>query len=152
MHIIDLAAEPEHLPTLAAWHHQQWVDLNPGFVLSERVARMQAYLGADLVPSTFVGKWQGRLAGSAAIIESDMDTRPELSPWLASVYVAPEFRDRGVGSALVRHAMAQVEAAGVGALYLFTPDRASFYRRLGWRSVAEEFYRGHAVTVMRVDF
>lgn len=85
MDIIDLAAEPEHLPTLAAWHQRQWADLNPGSDLSERIARMQAYLGADLVPSTFVGKWRGRLAGSAAIIESDMDTRPELSPWLASV-------------------------------------------------------------------
>lgn len=29
--------------------------------------------------------------GSAAIINNDMDTRPELTPWLASVFVAPAY-------------------------------------------------------------
>ena len=49
------------------------------------------------------------LFGSAAIIEHDMDTRMELSPWLASVFVAPEFRKRGIGSKLVTHVMEQAK-------------------------------------------
>jgi GNAT superfamily N-acetyltransferase len=51
--------------------------------------------------------------GSAAIIDSDMDTRPELTPWLASVFVAKEFRNQGVGSRLVEHVMEEVRKAGV---------------------------------------
>ncbi|HIJ58077.1 MAG TPA: GNAT family N-acetyltransferase [Deltaproteobacteria bacterium] len=32
-----------------------------------------------------------------------MATKPELTPWLASVYVKPEARGKGVSSLLVKH-------------------------------------------------
>lgn len=150
MAILNLSEEPEHIPTLAQWHHTEWANLNPGGTLEKRIEKMQGYLGGDLVPSTFIYKYQGQLAGSAAIVESDMDTWPELTPWLASVYVAPEFRRQGIGSRLVRHVMLKARDAGVDKLYLFTPDRADFYRKLGWTKVAAELYRGHEVTVMQV--
>ncbi|MCQ8105284.1 GNAT family N-acetyltransferase [Methylomonas sp. SURF-2] len=151
MHIINLAAEPEHIPTLAAWHHLEWAHLNPGGTLEKRMAQMQRYLADGLPPSTFVCKYGGQLAGSAALVECDMDTHPELTPWLASVFVAPAFRRRGLGGELVKHAMRQAELAGIRSLYLFTPDRAAFYRKLGWQTVSEEDYRACAVTVMRAE-
>lgn len=151
MNIIDLSSEPEHIPTLAAWHHQEWAYLNPGDLLSERVERMKGYLGKGLVPSTFVFKQDGQLAGSAALVASDMDTRPTLTPWLASVFVAPPFRCQGIGSALVRHVMLCAKLGGIETLYLFTPDRQTFYEKLGWRTLSTEAYRGAAVTVMQAS-
>lgn len=148
MNIITLSAEPEHIPTLAQWHHAEWAHLNPGCTLEKRIAKMQVYLDSELVPSTFIYKHEGQLAGSAAIIQSDMDTRQELAPWLASVYVAPDFRRQGVGSKLVAHVMLQAKAAGIAKLYLFTPDRAEFYKKRGWTIMVEEQYRGHHVTLM----
>lgn len=150
MTIINLSQEPYHIPTLAKWHQAEWSDLNPGQTLEHRIERMQAYLSDKFVPSTFIYKHEGRLAGSAAIIESDMDTRPELTPWLASVYVAPEFRRQGIGSKLVEHVMRQAKAAGIAKLYLFTPDQADFYKKLGWTAMGEETYRACPVTVMQV--
>ena len=41
------------------------------------------------------------LLGSAMLIAHDMDTRPQWTPWLAGMVVAPEFRGRGIGAALV---------------------------------------------------
>lgn len=149
MGIINLSDEPEHLPMLATWHHKEWAHLNPGGSLEARIERMRGYLGSELVPSTFIYKQGGVLAGSAAIVVSDMDTRPDLTPWLASVYVAPRFRRQGIGSRLVEHVMSQARQAGLANLYLFTPDRADFYRSLGWSAMADEIYRGHGVTVMR---
>lgn len=148
--IFNLSEQPEHIPTLAEWHHKEWAHLNPGGTLEKRIEKMQGYLGNELVPSTFIYKQEGQLAGSAAIVISDMDTRPGLTPWLASVYVAPQFRRQGIGSRLVGHVMSQAREAGVEKLYLFTPDRADFYRKLGWTAIAEEMYRGHEVTVMQV--
>jgi len=150
MTIINLSKQPHHIPTLANWHHAEWAYLNPGGTLEQRIDKMQGYLGDELVPSTYVYKQAGRLAGSAAIIHSDMDSRPELAPWLASVYVAPEFRRQGIGSKLVEHVMSQARAGGVVRLYLFTPDRADFYTKLGWTTMAEEKYRGQLVTLMSV--
>ena len=52
--IIDLSSEPQHIPVLAVWHHQEWAHLNPGGSLEKRIKKMQAYLGDELLPSTFV--------------------------------------------------------------------------------------------------
>lgn len=150
MKIIDLLHEPHHIPTLAAWHHQEWAHLNPGGSLEKRIEKMQAYLSDEWVPSTYICKQGGQLLGSAAIVACDMDTRPELTPWLASVFVAPLFRRQGIGSKLVEHVMHQARQNGVGQLFLFTPDKERFYQALGWTTIAEDVYRDCAVTLMHV--
>jgi N-acetylglutamate synthase-like GNAT family acetyltransferase len=110
---------------------------------------MQAYLSDELIPSTFIARGN-QLMGSAAIIKNDMDTHPEWMPWLASVFVAKEFRNQGVGSRLVEHVIEEARKAGIKNLYLFTPDRVSFYEKLGGRVLSHEVYRGHWVTVMSI--
>jgi N-acetylglutamate synthase-like GNAT family acetyltransferase len=149
MQIINLREAPEHIPSLAAWHHQQWSSLNPGGSLKKRIATMQRYLSDDFVPSTLIAKTT-ELLGSAAIVENDMDTKPELTPWLASVFVAPQYRNQGIGSQLVKQLMDEAKQAGIETIYLFTPDQVNFYQKLGWEVFSSEEYRGHAVTVMRV--
>lgn len=150
--ITDLRSAPQHIPQLAGWHHEQWAELNPGRTLTQRIVDMQAYLGESFVPSTYIAHVDGVLAGSAAIIDCDMDTRADLTPWLASVFVSPPFRRQGVGTRLVRHVMDQARQADVATLYLFTPDQAAFYQRLGWQTLSRDVYRGHQVTLMSVDF
>ena len=145
--ISDLRDVPEHLHQLAAWHHAQWSCLNPGQSLEDRTNAMQAFLGNSFIPSTFVAIDQ-ELLGSAAIIENDMDTRPELSPWLASVYVKHGYRNQGIGTALVKHVIDKAIANGINKIYLFTPDRQSFYSKLGWHHMDDENYHGEDVSVM----
>ncbi|MDF7800313.1 GNAT family N-acetyltransferase [Pontiellaceae bacterium B1224] len=149
MNILNLKDEPQHLPILASWHHAEWLHLNPEGSLEDRIEKMGLYLSDDPIPSTFIYVDQNRLIGSAAVIEHDMDTHKELSPWLASVYVHPECRNRGIGSKLVRHVMQYIHQIGFSELYLFTEDQVSFYSSLGWVSVSEETYRKADVTVMK---
>ncbi len=148
MEIIDLSEQPEHIPLLASWHHAQWRDINPGQTLRHRIDKMQAYLDDNLVPSTFVAMNGDYVLGSAAIVEYDMKIEG-CSPWLASVYVYPDYRRQGIGSALVRHAMTEASNAGVREIYLFTPDKADFYQRLGWDVVSREPYHGRNITIMK---
>lgn len=147
--IVDLRQRPEHVQVLAEWHQDEWAHLNPGETLAMRVQRMQSYLGRAFVPSMFVFEEEGRLAGSSAIVECDMATQMRWTPWLASVYVSPEFRRRGIGAALVRHVMVEARTAGFKTLYLYTPDQERFYTSLGWKTVVREPYLGVDVTVMR---
>jgi GNAT superfamily N-acetyltransferase len=80
-----------------------------------------------------------------------MDIRPHLSPWLATVYVAPEYRGQGIGSALVRRIAEEAAALGVPRLHLYAQDQMGFYVRLGWQAVESLEYRGCLVTVMALD-
>ena len=110
---------------------------------------MQAYLNNDFIPSTFIAT-DNQLLGSAAIVKNDMETKPQLSPWLASVYVAPQYRNKGIGAKLVQHSMTMAQSNNIDKLYLLTPGQKSFYEKLGWHIVSEEMYHGYRVTVMQV--
>ena len=70
---------------------------------------------------------------------------------LASVYVDPPHRDKGVGSQLVQHVMTEARQLGFAEMYLFTPDREQFYTRLGWRVHERTTFRGVDVVIMALD-
>ena len=150
MPVHDLRDYPHHLDTLASWHQKEWAHLNPGQTLEQRIFKMQDYLKPDFIPSTFIYLRDGKLCGSAAIIESDMDTHTELRPWLASVYVSPNERRQGIGQILVESVMERARHNDISTLYLYTPDQADFYQKLGWRAIADESYHDTPVTIMSV--
>ena len=147
--IINLKDEPENLLTLASWHQDEWSYLNPGEDLVARISRMQSFLNEDFIPSTFIARDEV-LLGSAAIVLWDMKTEPQLTPWLASVFIRPEARRQGVGRQLVLHVMEQARKEGIDCLYLYTPDQESFYIKLGWSTIDKLKHQGHDVTIMQV--
>jgi GNAT superfamily N-acetyltransferase len=145
-----LVNRPEYIPILARWHYREWSYLNPGDSVERRMAWLQSHGGPGQIPTTFIALRGETLLGSASLIPHDMDTRMNLSPWLASVYVAPEFRRCGVGSALVHRVVEEAKILGIQPLYLFTTDKESFYTRLGWSVVERTTYRGQQVTIMAI--
>lgn len=149
--IVHLAVCPEVVPTLASWVAGEWGAVLPGVTFGDLVARFEAATVPGRIPETFVAREDGRPIGMASLVAEDMSTRPDLSPWLASVYVIPQARRRGVGSALVRRAMDAMTRLGIDRLYLFTPDQVPFYRRLGWEPLARTRYRGEDVQIMVVE-
>ena len=142
MEIKTLSEVPEHLETLAKWHHQQWGYMNPDNTLENRIAGMRNSLSADAVPQIHIALEDGHVLGSAAIVEHDMSTHKEWSPWLASVFVNPDFRQKGIGGKLVQSIMNYAKEQGFDKIYLFTPDKRAFYERLGWQFLATEPYCG----------
>lgn len=146
--IENLADHPDLAPVLAAWVYGEWGHLLPERTEEMLVVAFRQRSTPHVIPESFVALAGDRPVGMASLIEDDMKTRPDLSPWLAAVYVLPEFRNRGVGSGLVRAVMAEAMALDVEQLYLFTPDQEAFYRRLSWRTLERAIYRGEEVVIM----
>ena len=99
-------------------------------------------------PACYVAVEGDEPVACAVVDVEDMGVRPDLSPWLANVCVAPGVRGRGYGSALVRavassYPLLHLWAIGGGL------DR--FYGRLGFEPIGRSPLEGHeeAVTVMR---
>jgi GNAT superfamily N-acetyltransferase len=86
--------------------------------------------------------------GTAGLRHDDLASRPDLTPWLAGVFVEPAARSRGYANALVRQVEAFAAAAGVPTLWLYTWTAAPLYARLGWQPVGPETDRGKDVVLM----
>ena len=136
MTIEYLADHPETLDTLVQWLHREWGNVRGGETLEQRRKRFAGSLNRDRIPLTVVALDAGELLGSASLIAHDMETRMELTPWLASVFVGEQYRRRGVGAELVRRIMAEAGKLKVPLLYLYTVHSERLYASLGW-TVAE---------------
>ncbi|MBD3307966.1 GNAT family N-acetyltransferase [candidate division KSB3 bacterium] len=150
MHIAYLKDHQDAIPTVAQWLFEQWGHLPPDNTLEKTVATLYENLHDDRIPLTIIAFSGDDVVGTASLIEQDLQTRPDLTPWLASVFVVPEQRGRGIGAALVRAIVDRARTLGVSPLYLFTPDKEAFYRHLGWQTVETTNYRGEDVVIMQI--
>jgi len=148
--IAPLIDHVAHLPLLAEWNLRTWGPAT-GRGYDGYVARLTGYLSRGPLPIALIALVGGRPAGTACVNLDDMATRPDLSPWLANLYVDPAFRRRGIGGALVRAAEAAARAAGHAQLHLYTPNQERLYAALGWRVVERDVYDGEDVAVMVRD-
>jgi predicted N-acetyltransferase YhbS len=132
--IEQLAERPDLLPVVATWIYQEWWTAVDGASVGTLTDLLRAHLVPDQMPLTLVASLGTLPVGTATLLAHDVGTeqRPELSPWLAAVYVVPEYRHRGIGSALVNAIVAKATALGAEALYLQTVGSEKLYAGLGW--------------------
>ena len=151
MKIVNLKESMECFDKIAIHHQREWAHLNNGETLEERKVRMQAYLTNDFIPTMYVAEEDNNLIGTAAIIECDMDTKPNLTPWMASVFILQKHRKKGYGSVLVKHIMKQAKQNGIEEIYLYTEDADYLYSKLGWKPISREQFQNQNVVVMNVN-
>ena len=120
LQITRLPDDPDLVRTLSDWHQAEWGHLSARTTADRRAEFAEHGAG---IPQTRVAFLEGRPVGTASLLSSDMDIHPELTPWLASVFVIPEQRRRRIGYQLVRTIMEEGARLGVGTMYLFTEDR-----------------------------
>jgi GNAT superfamily N-acetyltransferase len=93
--------------------------------------------------------YDGDAAGTCLLVTSEIDPIHDVSPWLAGLYVAPEFRGLGVGRALVGAIEEQARARSIPRIYLYTDDsEVPYYRNLGWDAVDRADWKGAPTNLM----
>ena len=123
--VLPLHRASECAQTLAAWHVAEWAHLYADWDEARALRELLAEPGDGGLPG-----W------------------PALNPWLASLYVAPSARRRGIGAALVQAACRAAEGLACPRLYLFTESAQDYFERAGFRAHASAVTQGHPVTVM----
>ncbi len=145
--IAAVSDQPDLAPLVATWRVEAFFSEPGGYSVEEMTALI---LAPPVGPKeTFVLFDHDQPVGTAGVVQGDLDTRPDLTPWLAGVFVRPEFRGRGYATALIRRAETFVAEASVSVLWLYTLTAEPFYARLGWQRMGVEQENGHDVVLMR---
>jgi GNAT superfamily N-acetyltransferase len=159
-----LIDHPKLIRLVARWKYRQWSHLYPRSLISlpfpwiipgDWVNGLRSWLGKGTIPTTWIAFCAAKPAGVVSLADRDdsmyareNETRKHLSPWLAGLYVDPEFRRRGVAKALIECVVGGARSLQVPRLYLQTFDLAGFYERLGWESVGRTTFQGREVVLM----
>jgi GNAT superfamily N-acetyltransferase len=103
------------------------------------------------MPRTFILLADGQPVGTASLVACDLDERPDLSPWLADVFVLPAARRRGYAVHLIAAVEEACRAASISTLWLYTRTAERLYARNGWRTVETVVHNGRSYALMRRD-
>lgn len=138
MQISDLRQRPEFFDTVADRVWRAW--WRPRGVPLERISDGLAHaVKGDRIPFAIIAHDGDEFLGSTLAIASDLNERPQYSPWVAAVWVEPQHRLKQVGRSLVGHAAKTLFARGFARIYLCSSvSRRDFYTRQGWVPIEEK--------------
>ncbi len=135
MEISDLRAAPEFVAVVAERGWQAWW-ADSDLSLADYRSGIAQIARASGFPAALVAHGGARYLGSVLLIASDVDKRPQYSPWIAALWVEPEARRQGIAQALIAAARARARALGHGSCYLCAdPALAPFYQNRGFRLI-----------------
>ncbi len=151
MNIEYLADHKDVIPILAQWFYDEWGYLYPDRTLEDVERHISERTNKNKIPVTMIAFKGKELVGTVCLKVNDMDTRLDLTPWLAGLYVSASRRKEGIGSELVLAIEKKARVLGVKKLYLYTPESESFYSNLGWHVKERIKYHGYPVTIMQKE-
>ena len=151
MQIVPIPDDPAVRSIVARWSDRAWSADFPGdteHTYLDLYARSSA--DGSALPYVCVAMNDDCAIGTATLIDDDELPGFEIhGPWLAAVWVEPEYRSRGVANAMVAHIESVTRSLGHSELFLYTHDQMDWYARHNWHEFGVGTLAVHHVTVMR---
>ena len=139
----------EFVETVGLWIYNEWWSKrhnSPEVVFSW----LRMHKEFNTVPYTVVCFADEIPVGSCSVIENDCKHRPQYTPWVAAVYVKPEFRHKRIASIILQEAAAIAGRGGVRKLYIdCLVVTAPIYERNGWFIYEREVGDKESVVMLR---
>jgi len=120
---------------------------------------LQTYLDMFTATGTYAGRFvevfaalnqADELLGLATLVDDDeLPGAIEPGPWLAAVFVVPEARKLGVGSALIDHVVSRSRELGYSEIFLYTDHQQKWYEKRGWTYTRDTLLNDMKHVVMR---
>ncbi len=142
---------PGLIRPVAKWLDDQWGRHLPNGSTDATEAALNQSPDSEGLPWTLLAVEGESPVGVARLVRSDLPSRPDLQPWLASVFVPADKRNQGIGWFLCSGIVEQARKLGFPTVYLFTRDRVAFYERQGWSVMGREPHRDTQVTLMKLE-
>ena len=159
--LVPLADNPAAGSKPLSWSLALWGETNPWFSPSDwqtfyAKAATAAYDqwnpdGVDQ-EQIYIAQLAGEVVGAIALVDfDDVAEFRHLKPWVAAFIVGPDFRGRGVGSAMLEALEERARNFSIPKLYLWTEDQQDFYAKRGYQLIEHRQYPEIAIDVMGKD-
>lgn len=146
--IVSTSQRPDLVPVVARW---LW-DLfwrRDGYSLEDTLSAVRESVPVRPMPRTFVLLADDVPIGTASLVAQDLDERPDLTPWLAGVFVEAHARGRGYATHLIAAVEDAARTASIPTLWLYTNSAESLYARAGWQTVETVQHNGKPYALMK---
>ena len=130
-HIRRLEADEPAFDVVARWRYDAFF-AQDGITFEESRDALRTWMDGLGYEAALLAEVDGQPAGSCLFVREEIDPKHDLTPWLAALYVAPEFRNRGIATALVRAIEQHARSVGCSELHLYTITAEPLYAKLGW--------------------
>jgi N-acetylglutamate synthase-like GNAT family acetyltransferase len=152
--VVALAEHPHHWQTAAEWSYEAWHHEFPSDTVQ---TYLDQYALAQSKPEQLLEVFaavtdKDQLLGVSTLVHDDeLPDAPEPGPWLAAVFVTPDARKLGVGSALVQQVVNRARELDYPKIYLYTEHQENWYASTGWVKIRDIIFLGLHHTVMHLD-
>ncbi len=121
----------EELSKMTDWMYEEW-GLDEGFNKENIACKLRHSLQEYQYPQTYGLFLENTLIGMYQFTLDDLPARPDIYPWLANVYIAQEYRQKGYSNILLSSVIEYAKKyLPTNKLFLYT-KHTHLFEKYGW--------------------
>ena len=147
-----LKNRPDLVETCARWSFGQWGHLTRNKTLEQYIQSRREYSNIDTLPLAIIAFDNLVPVGMCSLAPSK-DIRPDLTPWLTTLFVVEQYRNKGVGTFLEKQICSIARKMQYKHIYCYTsdPQVIPWYQKQSWRIKEYAWHNDHQVTILEKD-
>jgi len=135
MQIQNIVNNPQFIEVVSKWIYTEFYEnIRYGISYDEILADISSRKKGK-IPFTFVAIENDKCIGTVSLFSNDLKERNDLTPWLGSLYVSTDYRNRGIAKQLMDKVIKTSRSLGYEILYLRTEHASKYYIKLGWKLI-----------------
>lgn len=151
--IAYLKDHEETVSTLGQWSFDAWSQYNPKATPTTHIEKFKKHCNINKLPLTVIALNEDEeVIGMCSLRDND-GIRPDLTPWLGSLYVTPSYRKKHVAEKLMEATKRIAKSMNYHELYLLTfePKLNIYYLKHGWNLIGTDTLNKYEVSVMACE-